>query len=70
MRILSQAGKHLVDVSNGGYLNIYDKAVWFVFYNSDFADLRLGDYTSEERAKEVVFEIAQHKESLYVMPEV
>ena len=70
MRILSQDGKTAVLISGHGYLNISDCGVYLTSFGGEYIDLKLGKYSTEKRAKEVLFEIAQHKESLYVMPEV
>lgn len=70
MRILSQDGKIAILLSGHGYLNIRDRGVYLTSFGGNYTDLKLGKYGSEKRAKEVLFEIAQHKESLYVMPEV
>lgn len=70
MSILSQDGRIVVLLSGHGYLNISDNGVYLTSFGGEYIDLKLGKYATEERAKEVLFEIAQHKESLYVMPEV
>ena len=67
MRILSQDGTELVNFKNCDSLTLEGKVVVTTFLDGYKV---LGDYSTEKRAKEVLFEIAQHKESLYVMPEV
>lgn len=67
MRILSQEGFVLASLDKCNSITSEGSTVFANFLNEFRV---LGRYASEERAKEVLFEIAQHKESLYVMPEV
>lgn len=67
MRILSQDGLDLVNFNNCVSLTL-QKGVVIVNFLDGYKII--GDYSTEKRAKEVLFEIAQHKEILYVMPEV
>lgn len=67
MRILSQDGTELVNFKNCDSLTLEGNVVVATFLDGYKV---LGDYSTEKRAKEVLFEISQHKESLYVMPEV
>lgn len=67
MRILSQDGLDLVNFNICISFTLQKNIIVANFLDGYKI---LGDYSSEERAKEVLFEIAQHKENLYVMPEV
>lgn len=70
MRILGQDRDIVVAIIGNGYLNLSGKNILFTSYGSDYIDLILGTYATEERAKEVLTELFHCQYEGFVMPEV
>ena len=70
MRILSQDGDIVAAIGGNGYLNLGGRNVLFTSFGSDYIDLILGTYATEERAKEVLTELFHCQYEGFVMPEV